>query len=69
MLHIVAIFLNIIIMVFYSFVIAEGVMQEFTNIAPKMKFFFNISFLELFITSLFMLFLPILNIRFIYQSK
>ena len=69
MLHIAAIILNALVIAFYSFIMIDGILDEFRLGAPKIKFFFNITFVELFVTSLFMLVLPILNIKFIYTSR
>ena len=69
MLHIFAIILNLLVLFFYIWGIGEGILEEFQSIPPKMKFFFNVTLGEFLFISLFMFILPILNIKFIYNSK
>jgi len=68
-LHIFAIILNLLVLFFYIWGIGEGILEEFQSIPLTMKFFFNVTLGEFFFISLFMFVLPVLKIKFIYNSK
>ena len=69
MLHIFAIILNLLVLVFYIWGVGDAIVEEFQSIPLTMKYFFNITFGEFLFISLFMFVLPVLNIKFIYNSK
>lgn len=69
MLHIFTIILNFVVVLFFGITMTYGIIEQFDNTPVKMKFFFNISFLELLAIITFLLVLPLLNIMFIYRSK
>jgi hypothetical protein len=68
-LHIFAIILNLLVLVFYIWGVGDAIVEEFQSIPLTMKYFFNITFGEFLFISLFMFVLPVLKIKFIYNSK
>lgn len=68
MLIIVSFLLNIFLICYFLFYMVAGMIDQFSSADPATKIFFNTDFLELFLLLTFCLFLPIINMRLIYEN-
>ncbi len=68
MLIIISFLLNIIPVLYFLLFMGIGIMEQFESSDPAIKIFFNLDFSEFLILIIFCLFLPIINMRLIYEN-
>ena len=68
MLIIISFLLNFFLIGYFLLIMVTGIVDQFSSSDPAMKIFFNIDLLELFLLLTFCLFLPIINMRLIYEN-
>ena len=65
---IVSFILNIFLICCFLLFMVTGVLDQFQSSDPATKIFFNIDLLELLMIITFCFFLPIINMRLIYEN-
>ena len=60
--------LNIFLICYFLLFMITGIMDQFSSSDPATKIFFNIDLLEILLLLTFCLFLPIINMRLIYEN-
>ncbi len=68
MLIIISFLLNFFLICYFLVFMVAGIIDEFSSSDPAIKIFFNTDLLELFLLLTFCLFLPIINMRLIYEN-
>ena len=68
MLIIISFVLNIFLICYFFVFMVTGIIDQFSSADPATKIFFNTDFLELLLLLTFCLFLPIINMRLIYEN-
>ncbi len=68
MLIIISFLLNFFLICYFLVFMVAGIIDEFSSSDPATKIFFNTDLLELFLLLTFCLFLPIINMRLIYEN-
>ena len=68
MLIIISFLLNFFLIGYFLLIMVTGIVDQFSSSDPAMKIFFNIDFWELLLLLTFCLFLPIINMRLIYEN-
>ena len=68
MLIIISFLLNIFLICYFLIFMVTGIFDQLSSSDPATKIFFNIDFWELLLLITFCLFLPIINMRLIYEN-
>ncbi len=68
MLIIISFLLNIFLICYFVLFTVTGIYDQFQPSDPATKIFFNVDLLELLLLIIFCLFLPIINMRLIYEN-
>ncbi len=65
---IISFILNIFLICYFLLFMVTGVLDQFQSSDPATKIFFNVDLLELLMIITFCFFLPIINMRLIYEN-